>query len=98
MAAGQSTVLSGGSPAVPSPVACAQPSGELALDFGPLPRAQTIEFTDVVRLTSTVGRTADVTLRLSGPAAGDVQRVGFWDDNRGVICTGLQLRVGQTTR
>ncbi len=98
---GLSRVLPSGSstpPPTPSTVASTQPDGALVLDFGQVPLAQTIQFSDCVRIASTAGEAADMTLTLSGPAARVVQRVGFWDSRLGVVCGGLTLKPGQTAQ
>ena len=85
-------------PTLPT-VACAQPDGTLALGFGALPLAQATQFTDVVRMTSSGAKTADVTLTLSGAAATLVQRVGFWGGaTSGVLDRSLTLKTKHTER
>ena len=80
----------------PPKVAQVSSGGNITLNFGQLPRAQTIDFSDVLGMTSTAGKTSTVTLALSGAAARDVQRVGFWEGRQGVVSSGLTLPVGQT--
>jgi len=99
---GLSKVLPSGSstpPPTPPAVACVQPDGIIALSFGEVPLARTIQFTDVVHMASSAGKTADVTLTLSGPAAKVVQRVGFWGGSKlGVLYKDLTLKVGKTAQ
>jgi PKD repeat protein len=97
---GQSRVLPSGSatpPPTPPSVACTQPDGTVALGFGQVPLAQTAQFPDCLRLASLAGKTATVTLTLSGPAAQVVQRVGFWGGSKsGIEYRDLTLKAKQT--
>ena len=97
---GQSKAVPIGSatpPPTPPSVACTQPDGVIALGFGQVPLAQTAQFPDCLRLASVAGKTAAVTLTLSGPAAGVVQRVGFWGGSQlGIQSKGLTLKAKQT--
>ena len=95
---GLSRVLPSGSTTLPPTVAYTQPSGVLALDFGQVPLARTVQFSDCLRLTFAAAKTAGVTLTLSGPAAKVIQRVGFWAGKAGVVYSGLSLKAGQTTQ
>ncbi len=97
---GRSKVLPSGSatpPTTPPSVACSRPDGTIALGFGQVPLAQTARFPDCLRLASVAGKTASVTLALSGPVAQVVQRVGFWGGSKlGIEYKDLTLRAKQT--
>jgi hypothetical protein len=94
---GSTTVLPGSSTGTP-PVATLLPGGTLKLDFGEVPLGQAIVFDDVARMSSSADETVAVTLALSGPVAGVVQRVGFSNGAGGVLCDALALAAGETAR
>jgi hypothetical protein len=77
----------------PAPVARQQADGTLALDFGRMPRGQSFDFPDVLRLSSTDSEMARVSISLSGPVADAVQAVGFSNED-GVVRDDLQLAAG----
>jgi hypothetical protein len=72
--------------------------GTIGLDLGLVPLAEAIVFPDVLRMTSTAGQTAKITLALSGPAAESVRQVGLWDEKRGIVHHGLTLKAGEEAR
>lgn len=94
---GSTTVLPGSSAETP-PVATLLPGDTLKLDFGEVPAGGAVEFEDVARMTSAAGETVAVTLALSGPVSGVVQRVGFSDGVGGIAGDGLSLAAGETAR
>ncbi len=74
------------------------PGDTLKLDFGEVPAGGAVEFEDVARMTSAAGEAVAVTLALSGPVSGVVQRVGFSDGAGGIAEDGLSLAAGETAR
>jgi hypothetical protein len=80
--------------APPAPIARLREEGTLALDFGRMPLGGAFDFADVLRLSSTRTDAAGVSISLSGPVADAALKVGFWDEERGVVCDDLQLQPG----
>jgi len=99
LAPGLSTQLPDLNSQTPAPaVAQTLGDGSIALEFGLVPCARRIDFRDVLRLVSKASNPVSVALTLSGSAAHDVGRVGFWDARRGVVSSALTLQPGCTAQ